>query len=115
MNFTEADREALNGIWMSQKAKMRLTQMEIVKKLGLTQLEFSNYLRGAVPLNITFIERLCRIMHVEPALVIPSLKVNPEESAKVVYLKTTVNVDGAIQNAYIDGNQVVIEYAHLVN
>ncbi|WP_375749112.1 helix-turn-helix domain-containing protein [Vibrio sp. HN007] len=115
MNFTESDREALNTAWMSHKAKMRLTQMEIVKKLGLTQLEFSNYMRGAIPLNMAFVERLCRVMNVEPKMIVPSLQSSPDESSKVVYLRTSVNVDGAIQNAYIEGNQVVIEYAHIVD
>lgn len=44
MDFTQRDREALNQVWMSQKAKMRLTQMEMVKRLGLSQLEFSRLL-----------------------------------------------------------------------
>lgn len=32
MEFTERDRDALYQTWMSQKSKMRLTQMEFAKK-----------------------------------------------------------------------------------
>ncbi|MBF4318655.1 XRE family transcriptional regulator, partial [Vibrio anguillarum] len=33
MEFSEEDRQALYNAWMSQKAKMHLTQMEMAKRL----------------------------------------------------------------------------------
>ncbi|MCQ6493188.1 XRE family transcriptional regulator, partial [Vibrio parahaemolyticus] len=45
MEFTELDRNALFDIWMSQKAKMHITQMEMAKRLGLCLHEFSGLLR----------------------------------------------------------------------
>ena len=38
MEFTDQDREALYNIWMSQKAKLRLTQMEVAKRLGMNSI-----------------------------------------------------------------------------
>ncbi len=52
MVFSEEDRQALYNVWMSQKAKMHLTQMEMARRLNLTQLEFSLKL-----IRYTFIAR----------------------------------------------------------
>jgi transcriptional regulator with XRE-family HTH domain len=94
---------------------MRLTQMEVAKRLGLTQLDFSNLLRGDAALSMTFISQFCRQLHVDPKLVIPSLKQDAQDVPKVVYLESRMSVDGDIQRAYIEGNQVVVEYAHTVS
>ncbi|MDN3612439.1 helix-turn-helix domain-containing protein [Vibrio ostreicida] len=115
MEFTEKDREALYSTWMSQKSKMRLTQMEFAKKLGITQLSFSQFLRGEAPLTMSFISQFCRLLRLDAKLVFPSLKQSSESGPKVVYLQSRMSVDGDIQNAYIEGNQVVVEYAHTVN
>tara|TARA_Y100001960_G_scaffold90863_1_gene97742 strand:+ start:177 stop:578 length:402 start_codon:yes stop_codon:yes gene_type:complete len=114
MEFTEQDREALYQTWMSQKSRMRITQMEFSKKLGMNQLDFSNVLRGESPLTMSFVSHFCRLLHLEPRNVFPSLKAGNDSGPKVVYLKSRMSVDGEIQNAYIEGNQVIVEYAHTV-
>ncbi|WP_070969390.1 helix-turn-helix domain-containing protein [Vibrio sonorensis] len=115
MEFTQQDREMLYQIWMSQKAKMRITQMEFAKKLGLTQLEFSNLLRGEQPLTLQFVNQFCRSLHIDAKQVIPTLKKAIQQDDKVVYLQSRMSVDGEIQRAYIEGNQVVVEYVHTFN
>ncbi|CAK4075466.1 helix-turn-helix transcriptional regulator [Vibrio sp. MarTm2] len=115
MEFTEQDREALYQTWMSQKSKMRLTQMEFAKKLGMNQLTFSQVLRGERPMTMSFVSHFCRHLHLEPKHTFPSLKEHREAGPRVVYLKSRMTVDGEIQNAYIEGNQVVVEYAHTVH
>ena len=115
MEFTEKDREALYNTWMSQKSKMRLTQMEFAKKLGISQLSFSQLLRGEEPLTMSFISHFCRLLHLDAKLVFPSLKQANDLGPKVVNLQSRMSVDGEIQNAYIEGNQIVVEYAHTVN
>ncbi|CAH0536359.1 helix-turn-helix domain-containing protein [Vibrio marisflavi] len=112
MDFTQEDREALNQVWMSQKAKMRLTQMEMVKRLGLSQLEFSKLLRGVTPLSMTFVSEFCEQLHVDPRKVIPSLVQNNLATPKEVHLTSKMSVDGEIQRAYIEGNSVIVEYVH---
>lgn len=114
MEFTEQDREALYQTWMSQKSKMRITQMEFSKQLGMNQLTFSRILRGENPLTMPFISHFCRLLHLEPKHVLPSLKETMGQAPKIVYLQSRMSVDGVIQNAYIEGNQVVVEYAHTV-
>lgn len=114
MEFTEKDREALYQTWMSHKSKMRLTQMEFAKKLGMNQLTFSQLLRGEQPLNMSFVSQFCRLLRLEPNQVVPSLQENSASGPAVVYLQSRMSVDGEIQNAYIEGNQVVVEYAHVV-
>ncbi|GAK83105.1 hypothetical protein JCM19238_652 [Vibrio ponticus] len=112
MEFTAKDSEALYHVWMSQKSKMRLTQMEFAKKLGISQLEFSSILRGERPLSMAFISRFCHLLNLESDRVVPSLRSQPE--VKEVYLESRMTVDGEIKRAYIDGNQVVVEYLHRV-
>lgn len=59
MEFTQQDTKALYQIWMSQKAKMRVTQMEMAKQLNLSQRDFSAMIRGALPLSMTFVSQFC--------------------------------------------------------
>ncbi|PFG57874.1 hypothetical protein ATG66_0373 [Vibrio sp. ES.051] len=115
MEFTELDRSALYDIWMSQKAKMHITQMEMAKRLGLKVHEFSGLLRGNSPLTLSFVKQLCEQLHVRPSLVIPSLTERDISASGSVYLQNRVTVDGDISNVFIDGNQVVIEYVHQVS
>ncbi|MEZ8395771.1 XRE family transcriptional regulator, partial [Vibrio cyclitrophicus] len=63
MEFTEQDRDALYQTWMSQKSRMRITQMEFSKKLGMNQLDFSRVLRGETALTMSFISHFCRLLH----------------------------------------------------
>ena len=74
MEFTEQDRDALYQTWMSQKSRMRITQMEFSKKLGMNQLDFSRVLRGETPLTMSFISHFCRLLHLEPRNVFPHSK-----------------------------------------
>ncbi|WP_413283102.1 XRE family transcriptional regulator [Vibrio sp. MA40-2] len=111
MKFTEQDRAELNQVWMSKKATMRLMQMEVVKRLGLNQKEFSELLRGDAPLTMNFINQFCQILHIEPKDAISSLR-RAGHAPQQAYLKTKVTVDGEIQRAYIEGNEVVVEYIH---
>ncbi|WP_117232770.1 helix-turn-helix domain-containing protein [Vibrio maerlii] len=115
MEFTPQDTQALYQMWMSQKAKMRLTQMEVAKRLGLSQLDFSSILRGMTPLSMGFVSQFCQLMQVEPKQFIPSLMAGSETAPKVVYLKSSMTIDGEIQRAYIEGNKVIVEYAHTVS
>lgn len=114
MEFTEQDRTALYDTWMSQKAKMRLTQMEVARKLGVTQAEFGDLLRGRAPLNYPFVARFCELLKVDPAYAIPALRVNVEVVNNVVTLCTRMAVDGDIRNVYVEGNQVIVEYEHRI-
>ncbi|GLT18849.1 transcriptional regulator [Vibrio zhanjiangensis] len=115
MEFTEKDREVLYATWMSKKSKMRITQMEFAKKLGMSQLKFSQLLRGEQPLTMSFVSHFCRLLHLDPKLTFPSLKQVNDSGPKIVYLQSRMSVDGEIQNAYIEGNQIVVEYAHTIN
>lgn len=112
MDFTQEDREELYQVWMSKKAKMRLMQMEVVKKLGISQKDFSDILRGNAPLTYSFVRQFCQIMRIEPQHAIPSLRNAGTVSTQPVFLKTRLSVDGEIQRAYIEGNDVVVEYVH---
>ncbi|CCO45572.1 putative transcriptional regulator [Vibrio nigripulchritudo SOn1] len=115
MEFTQQDREALYQVWMSQKAKMRMTQMEITKRLGISQIEFSELLRGSAKLEPAFVEKFCAHLHVDAKAIIPSLKEISATESHVVYLQSRITVDGEIKRTYVDGNQVVVEYAHTLN
>ncbi|RJX71045.1 XRE family transcriptional regulator [Vibrio sinensis] len=114
MEFTDQDREALYQVWMSKKSKMRLTQMEFVKKIGMSQISFSRVFRGETPLTMSFISHFCRVLKLDPMQIIPSLRATIDTGPKVVYLQSRMTVDGEIQNAYIEGNQVIVEYSHIV-
>lgn len=111
MNFTQQDTEALYRVWMSQKAKMHITQMEVAKRLNLSQLELSNRLNGNVPLDTTFIDRFCKLLHIDPTYHLPSLRGSVEAVSSTDRLyNTRLTVDGDITNIRVDGNQVTIEY-----
>ncbi|MGR5238959.1 XRE family transcriptional regulator [Vibrio alfacsensis] len=114
MEFTELDRNALYDIWMSQKAKMHMTQMEMAKRLGLGLHEFTALLRGNTPLTLSFVNQLCEQLHVRPNQVIPSFTEREFSTSGSVYLQNRVTVDGDIRNVFIEGNQVIIEYEHQV-
>ncbi|QXO15440.1 MULTISPECIES: helix-turn-helix domain-containing protein [Vibrio] len=113
MEFGPEDRHALYDIWMSQKAKMHLTQMEMAKRLGVSQVEFSNLLRGNAPLTMSFVTTFCQHLHVEPYNVLPTLKSKFTSGEHLVRLQNRITVDGEIQRVQVDGNQVIIEYTHL--
>lgn len=114
MELTEEDRVALYNSWMSQKAKMHITQMEMAKKLSLSQVEFSDFIRGSSPLSMGFVTQFCRLMRVEPTQVLPSLHPRQLGGKQQILLKNRVVVDGVIQNVYQEGNQVIIEYSHAI-
>ncbi|GAM58875.1 hypothetical protein JCM19232_1112 [Vibrio ishigakensis] len=114
MEFTERDRTALYDTWMSQKAKMRLTQMEISRKLGVTQAEFGELLRGRAVLTYPFVTRFCELLKVDPAYAIPAMRANVVVENSSVTLCSRMTVDGDIRNVYVEGNQVVVEYEHRI-
>lgn len=115
MQYTETDREVLLETWMSYKAKMRVTQIEMAKKLGMSQLAFSDVLRGQKPLEHGFVSQFCQLIGVDPVLTLPSLR---EQVGGVlpgtVTLKNTYIVDGNIKNVRYSGNQIIVEYEHHV-
>ena len=112
MQLTENDRTALYNVWMSQKAKMQITQMEMTKRLGVSQMEFSQLLRGNAPLTMNFVSKFCQQLHVEPYHVLPTLKRQYTAGDVVVHLQSRISVDGEIQNIHVEGNQVIIDYTH---
>jgi transcriptional regulator with XRE-family HTH domain len=113
MNFTHHDTDALYQVWMSQKAKMHITQMEVAKRLNISQIELSNRLNGNHPLDAHFVDRFCKLLHINPTHHLPSLKSSTAvfESNERTF-NTTLTVDGSITNIRVDGNQVTIEYCH---
>lgn len=115
MEFNQEDRNALYDAWMSQKAKMHLTQMEVSKRLGISQVELSNLLRGNAPLSMSFINQFCQHLHIEPRNVLPSLKLNSNIGERTISLQNRVSVDGEIQRVYIEGNHVIIDYVHHIH
>jgi len=115
MEFCQEDHKALYDVWMSQKARMHLTQMEITKRLGVSQVEFSNILRGHEPLSMSFITKFCQHLHVEPQNILPTLKNQLGRGEQSIYLQSRVSVDGVIQNVHVEGNQVIIDYVHITN
>lgn len=116
MQYTEQDRQVLHDTWMSYKAKMRVTQIEMAKKLGVSQLVFSEILRGSVPLEHRFVTQFCGYIGVDPVLTLPSLR-NQVGAAlpNQVTLTNTYIVDGDIKNVRYSGNQIVVEYVHSVD
>ncbi|EGQ7789708.1 helix-turn-helix transcriptional regulator [Vibrio cholerae] len=113
MELNQEDRRALYDVWMTKKAKMHMTQMEMTKRLGVSQGEFSELLRGDAPLSMSFVSRFCQHLHVEPHNVLPTLKRKTRSGEKLVHLQNRVTVDGDIKRVYVEGNQVIIEYTHL--
>ncbi|MFA0087781.1 helix-turn-helix domain-containing protein [Vibrio sp. 10N.261.51.F12] len=111
MNYTQQDTDALYEVWMSQKAKMHITQMEVAKRLSISQVELSNRLNGQHPLDAPFIEQFCKLLHINPNHHLPSLKGSSHIMAVDQRLfNTKLTIDGDITNVHIDGNQVTIEY-----
>lgn len=115
MEFTEQDRTALYNVWMSQKAKMHMTQMEMTRRLGLKHHEFSSYLRGDTPLTLGFINQLCEQLNIQPSKVIPSLARRDLSTCQAIILQNRITVDGVVRHVFVEGNQVIIEYEHAVN
>ncbi len=113
MEYTEKDRAALYDVWMSQKAKMHLTQMEMTRKLGINHNQFSGLIRGNEPLNTRFIRQLCEHLHVDPYRVIPSLSEQGIQAHGNHSLSLTnrVKVPGKVKKVYVENNEVVIEYS----
>ncbi len=115
MTFTEQDREALCRTWMSYKAKMRITQIEMVKKLGISQLAFSDLLRGNGDLDSAFVHRLCQIMKVDPILTVPSLRDKATQvggASDHVQLTQRLIFDGEITQVEYNGNELVVTFTH---
>jgi len=115
MQYTEKDRQVLHDTWMSYKAKMRVTQIEMAKRLGLSQLVFSDILRGQVPLEHSFVNQFCDYIGVDPAITLPSLRQQVGGTLpNSVMLTNTYIVDGNIRNVRYSGNQIIVEYEHNV-
>ncbi|MDX1301810.1 XRE family transcriptional regulator [Photobacterium sp.] len=116
MQYTEQDRKILHDTWMSYKAKMRVTQIEMAKRLGISQLIFSDILRGKLSLEHRFVSQFCSFMSVDPVLTLPSLRKQMGASMpNSVTVTNTYILDGDIKNVRYDGNQLVVEYEHSVN
>lgn len=115
MQYTEQDRQVLHDTWMSYKAKMRITQIEMAKKLGLSQLVFSDILRGKLPIEHSFVNQFCSYLGVDPVLILPSLREQVGGAMpNSVMLTNTYIVDGNIRNVRYNGNQLIVEYEHNV-
>lgn len=114
MTYTEQDREALYRTWMSYKAKMRITQIEMVKKLGISQLAFSNLMRGKGDLESAFVHRFCQIMQVDPVLTVPSLRdqATQMQGNDSVQLTQRLIFDGDITHVDYQGNELVVTFTH---
>lgn len=111
MQFTKQDRQTLYDTWMSYKAKLRITQIEMARRLGISQLEFSKLMHGEKPLESAFVSRFCEELGVDPYAALPSLREAYEQgSPSRVTLNTTLTVDGEITSVKYTGNQVIIEY-----
>nr|WP_086938863.1 helix-turn-helix transcriptional regulator [Thaumasiovibrio occultus] len=109
MEYSENDRMALYDLWMSQKVKMRMTQMEMAKKLGVTQGEFSARLRGELPLTRDFVDQFCARMRVRPEVIIPSVGV----AAGVRHdspLTSKISIEGSIVNVEVIGSELIVQY-----
>lgn len=113
MQYTEKDRKVLHDTWMSYKAKMRITQIEMAKKLGLTQLEFSDILRGSTVIQQQFVNDFCLLLNVDPVLILPSLREAVQKGSLTHSLvKNTFIFDGEIKKVTYVGNQLIVEYEH---
>mgnify|MGYP001037332732 CR=1 FL=1 len=49
--------------------KMHMTQMEMTKRLGVSQGEFSELLRGDAPLSMSFVSRFCQHLQLITSLI----------------------------------------------
>ncbi len=113
MEFTPEDLGVLSSVWMSQKAKMQLTQMEISRRLGMTQLEFSKIMKGNSKLTLQFVQNFCGQLHVDPYTFLPSLITLRKENKQPIIITTSVTVQGQIQNVQVENNQVLIQYQYI--
>ncbi|OOE86847.1 hypothetical protein [Salinivibrio sharmensis] len=109
MTFNDQDRQALYETWMSYKAKARITQIEMAKKLEISHLSFSRCIHGDAVLDSRFVFAFCQAMGVEPNKVIPSLR-DREQVDQDVLVTSKVIVDGAIEAVHYEGSTVIIEY-----
>ncbi|WP_028022532.1 helix-turn-helix domain-containing protein [Enterovibrio calviensis] len=111
MEFTYHDRQTLYDAWMSYKAKLRITQIEMAKRLGVSQLDFSKTLRGDVPLDRGFVLRFCKEIGLDPNHSLPSLKSNHVSvMTGDISVNTSLTVDGKVTKVEYSDNQVFIEY-----
>ncbi|EOD81161.1 hypothetical protein D515_04062 [Grimontia indica] len=111
MEFTYHDRQTLYDAWMSYKAKLRITQIEMAKRLGVSQLDFSKTMRGDVPMDRNFVFRFCKEMGLDPGSSLPSLKDNKNiMNNGAIVVRTSLTVDGTIAKVEYSGDQVFIEY-----
>ncbi|PKF50738.1 helix-turn-helix domain-containing protein [Enterovibrio nigricans] len=111
MEFTYHDRQTIYDAWMSYKAKLRITQIEMAKRLGISQLDFSKALRGDVPMEKGFVYRFCNEIGLDPDLSLPSLKNNkPAQQGGPIVIKTSFVVDGTVSKVEYSDNQVFIEF-----
>ncbi|WP_413112836.1 XRE family transcriptional regulator [Thaumasiovibrio sp. DFM-14] len=108
MHFTQQDRAALYDIWMAQKAKMRMTQMEMAKRLGMPQVDFANLIKGSEPLTLGFVTRFCELMCINPAMVLPAYQPTADGAPRI--LKNRFFIEGEIKNVYTQGSEIVVEY-----
>ncbi|MDC0611869.1 helix-turn-helix transcriptional regulator [Vibrio sp.] len=115
MELSNEDRLALQNVWMSQKAKMQLTQMEMSRRLGFTQIEFADIMKGKNPLSLQFVQNFCQHLHVDPYTFLPSLIALRKENKEPVIITTTVSVQGQVQNVRVEDNQVIIQYQYINN
>lgn len=113
MELTQEDLGVLNNVWMSQKAKMQLTQMEISRRLGVTQLEFSKIMKGKSQLTLQFVQNFCQHLHVDPYTFLPSLITLRKENKQPILITTSVTVQGQVQNVQVENNQVFIQYQYI--
>lgn len=113
MELTPQDRLALHDVWMSQKAKMQLTQMEISRRLGVSQPEFSDIMKGKVELTLQFVQTFCRHIHVDPYTFLPSLISQRKENHPPIFMTTSVTVEGQIRDVVVENNQVIIQYQYM--
>ncbi|WP_394209616.1 helix-turn-helix domain-containing protein [Enterovibrio calviensis] len=111
MEFTYHDRQTLYDAWMSYKAKLRITQIDMAKRLGVSQLELSKALRGDVPMEQSFVFRLCKEIGLDPHQALPSLRnSNTNTPVGSVTVRTSLTVDGKVTKVEYSDNQVFIEY-----
>jgi DNA-binding Xre family transcriptional regulator len=113
MELLQEDLHILQNVWMSQKAKMQLTQMEMSKKLGLTQLEFSKIMKGNSELTLKFVQEFCTYLHVDPYTFLPSLINLRKECKQPILMTTSVVVGGEVQHVQVEGNKVFIQFQYV--
>ncbi len=113
MELTQEDLGILQNVWMSQKAKMQLTQMEISRRLGLSQLEFSKIIKGNSKLTLNFVQDFCSQLHVDPYTFLPTLINSRKDNSEPILITTRVTVEGKIENVQVVNNQVLIQYQYI--